>query len=170
MENQKEVSNTRQENESLLTVPSERSYNDTLITQKKNVVIFGDSITKGINTLLLNKKLINSKVGCKFFCDATSKGFVHYMKPTLQENEFDTSILDMGANDVLKLGSNVDTVSKNIINTENHCNNFGVKQIIIFGSTLATRLNVILLTTLTIQCQKHGYSFIDNSNVSSVNL
>ena len=92
------------------------------------------------------------------------------MKPTLKENEFDTSILDMGANDVLKLGSNVDTVSKNIINTENHCNNFGVKQIIIFGSTLATRLNVILLTTLTIQCQKHGYSFIDNSNVSSVNL
>ena len=60
MENQKEVSNTSQENESLLTVPSERSYNDTLITQKKNVVIFGDSITKGINTLLLNKKLTNS--------------------------------------------------------------------------------------------------------------
>ena len=60
MENQKEVSNTSQENESLLTVPSESSYNDTLITQKKNVVIFGDSITKGINTLLLNKKLTNS--------------------------------------------------------------------------------------------------------------
>ena len=64
------------------------------------------------------------------------------MKPTLKENEFDTSILDMGANDVLKLGSNVDTVSKDIIITENHCNNFGVKLIIIFGSTLATRLNV----------------------------
>ena len=49
MENQKEVSKTSRENESLLTVPGERSYKDTLITQKKNVVIYGDSIPKGIN-------------------------------------------------------------------------------------------------------------------------
>ena len=44
MENQKEISKTSQENESLLTVPVERSYKDTLITQKKNVVIFGDGM------------------------------------------------------------------------------------------------------------------------------
>ena len=49
MENQKEVSKTSRENESLLTVPGERSYKETLITQKKNVVIYGDSIPKGIN-------------------------------------------------------------------------------------------------------------------------
>ena len=33
--NKKEVSKTNQENESLLTVPDERSYRETLITQKK---------------------------------------------------------------------------------------------------------------------------------------
>ena len=34
--NKKEVSKTNQENESLLTVPRERPYKETLITQKKN--------------------------------------------------------------------------------------------------------------------------------------
>ena len=42
--NKKEVSETNQENESLLTVPGERSYKETLIMQKKNVIIVGDSI------------------------------------------------------------------------------------------------------------------------------
>ena len=78
--NKKEVSETNQENESSLTVPGERSYKETLITQKKNVIIFGDSIPKGINTRLLNKKLIKSKAICKFFPGATSKDFVHYIR------------------------------------------------------------------------------------------
>ena len=91
--------------------------------------------------LISNKKLIKSKVVCNFFTGATSKDFVHYIKPTLQENEFDTSILHMGINDVLKLGSNIDTMSKDIINIANGCKNSGVKQIIISGLALITRLN-----------------------------
>ena len=55
MENHREVSKTSQENESLLTLPGERPYKDTPVTQKKNVVIFGCGIPKGINTRLLNK-------------------------------------------------------------------------------------------------------------------
>ena len=172
--NKQEVSKTNRENESLLTVPGERSYKETLITQKKNVIIFGDSIPKGINTRLLNEKLIKSKAACKFFPGATSKDFVHYIKPTLQENEFYTSILRMGVNDALKLGSNIDTVSKDIINIANHCKNFGVKQTIISGLTLTTRLKASFIYQLNKLikelCQKHGYSFIDNSNVSSENL
>ena len=67
MENQKEVSKAIQENESLLTVPGKRYYKDTVITHKKNVVIFGDSIPKGINTWLLTKKLIKSSCILNFF-------------------------------------------------------------------------------------------------------
>ena len=105
----------------MLTVSGERSYKDTRITQKKKVVIFGDSIPKEINTQLLNKKLIKSKVSCKFSSSATLKDSVHHIKPTLQENEFDTSLLHMGVNDVLKLSSNIDTVPKDIINIADHC-------------------------------------------------
>ena len=89
MENKKEVSKTNQENKSLLTVPDERciitgvSYKDTLNTQKTTAVTLGDSVPKGINTSLLNKKLIKSKVVCKFFPDLTSKDFVQYTKTNI---------------------------------------------------------------------------------------
>ena len=47
-------------NESSLTVTGERSYKNTPTTQKKNGVIIGDSIPKGINTRLLNKKVCST--------------------------------------------------------------------------------------------------------------
>ena len=73
--NKKDVSETNQENESLLTVPGERSYKQTLNTQKRNVIIFGDSIPKRINTGLLNKKFIKSKAVFKFFFWCNIKRF-----------------------------------------------------------------------------------------------
>ena len=63
---------------------------------------------------LLNKKLIKSNVACKFFPGPTSKDVICNIKSTFQENEFDTSILHMGVNDVLKLGSNIDTVLEDV--------------------------------------------------------
>ena len=80
----------------------------------------------------------------------------------------------MSVNDVLKLGSNIDTLSKDIINIANHCKNFGVKQIIISGLTITMRLKASFIYQLNKSikelCRKHGYSFIDNSNLSSENL
>ena len=118
--------------------------------------------------------MIQSKFVCKLSPGATSKDFVHYIKPTFQENEFDTSVLHMGVNDVLKLGSNIDTPSKDIINIANHCKNFGVKQIIISGLTLTTRLNANFIYQLSnlikVFCQKHGYRCIDNSNTHHLRI
>ena len=103
----------------------------------------------------------------KFLPGTTSKDCVHYIKPTLQENEFDTSVLHMGINDVL-------TVSKDIINIANRCKNSVLKQIIISGLVLVTCFNASFMhhlnNSVKVLCQKHGYSFIDNSNVSSANL
>ena len=113
--------------------------------------------------------MLKPKVVRKSFPGTTSKDFVHYIKPTLQENEFDTSILHIGVNDVSKLGSNIDTVSKDIVNIANHCKNFGAKQMIISGLTLTARLNASFIQ-LKFFAKKHGYSFIDNNNVSSENL
>ena len=84
--------------------------------------------------------MIKSKVVCNLFPGATLKDFVHYIKPILQENEFDTSVLHLGVNDILKLSANIDTVSKDI-NIANHCKNLSVKQIIILGLVLTMRLN-----------------------------
>ena len=73
----------------------------------------------------------------------------------------------MGVNDVLKLGSNIDTVSKDLAN---HLKNFDLKQIIISNLTLTRRLNASFIhhlnNSIKVLCQKHVYSFIDNSNLS----
>ena len=49
-----------------------------------------------------------------------------------------------------------------------------MKRIIILGLTLTTRLNASFIyqlnNSIKALCQEHGYSFIDNSNVSSGNL
>ena len=49
-----------------------------------------------------------------------------------------------------------------------------MKQIIISGLILFARFNASFMINLNnpvkVLCQKHGYSFIDNSNISSENL
>ena len=114
--------------------------------------------------------MVKFKVVYNFFPGATAKDFAHYIKQTLQENEFDASTLRMGVNDILKLGSNADTVSKDIINIANYHKNFGLKQIIISGLTLTTRLsasfNYQLNNSIKVLCQKHAFTFIDNSKNS----
>ena len=80
----------------------------------------------------------------------------------------------MDINDVLKLGFYIDTVSKDIINIANYYKNVAVKQIIISGLTLTTRLNESFIyqlnNSIKVLHQKHGYRFHNNSNVSSDNL
>ena len=57
----------------------------TVSNVKRNIVIFGDSIPKGINRKILGQKLCNARVFYRFFPGATSRDFFHYIKPTLQD-------------------------------------------------------------------------------------
>ena len=67
----------------------------------------------------------------------------------------------MGVDDILNLGCNIDTVSKDIIDIANFSKNVGAKQTSFFYQV--SNSNKFL-------CQNHGYRFIDNSNVSSEKL
>ena len=109
--------------------------------------------------------MIKSKVVWKNFPGATSKEFVHYIKPTLQENEFDSSVSHMGIIDVLKLGSTIVTVSR----YHKYCQILEkcwceTNHYFRFDTYYAVNNSIKIL------CEKHGDSFIDNSNVSSENL
>ena len=86
---------------------------EPLTSEKRNVIIFGDSIPKGINTRLLNTNLIKSKAISKCFPGFSSNDFIHFTKPTFQnsQNPFESAILHMGVNDLLKRDSNIDVVT-----------------------------------------------------------
>ena len=77
---------------------------------------------------MLSQKLFNAKVFYRFFPGATSRDFVHHIKPTLQYSEinFDIAVLHMGVNDILNLGSTAETVSNSILHIFNQCKNYGV--------------------------------------------
>ena len=110
------------------------SYKETLTSKKRNVVIFGDSIPVGINTNL-NINLIRSKAFRNFFLGASSNNFINCIKPTLQnpENSYETAILHMGVNDLLKRGFYFDVVSNNIMNIANEYKTYGIKNIFVLG-------------------------------------
>ena len=108
---------------------------EPLTYEKRNVIIFGDSITKGINTRLLNTNLMKSKAINKCFPGASSIDFIHYIKPTLQnsQNPFESAILHMGVSDLLKRDSNIDAVTNNM-KIASECKTYGIKKHIHFRS------------------------------------
>ena len=112
-------------------------------SEKRNVINFGASIPKVINTSLLNTNLIKSKAISKYFPGASSNDFIHYMKPTLQNslNPFESAILYMGVNDLLKQDSKIDVVTKEIRKIVSEYKTYGIKNIFISGLTINNRLH-----------------------------
>ena len=144
--------------------------------KEKNIIIYGDSIPKGINRNMLNRKLSNAKCFYKFFPGATSRDFYHYIKPALQnpQIEYDVAILHMGINDLLNLDSNAETISNSIMNIASQCKTFGVKDVIVSSITFTTLLTIDFLQSVNEEikkkCEENGYYFIDNSNITKKNL
>ena len=120
--------------------------------------------------------MLNAKVFYRFFPGATSRYFFHYIKPTLQDPQtnFNVAVIHMGVNDILNLGSTVETVSNNILHIANQCRNYGVKEVSISSVTCTTLLNSDIINyvdnALQNKCQTSGYRFIDNNNITTETL
>ena len=86
-------------------------------------VIFGDSISKGINIRNLNTRLSTANCKCHFFGGATSKHFHYYNQPTLNEKNFktDITILHMGTNDIPHAEDNKDLIAKSVLDIAKEC-------------------------------------------------
>ena len=144
--------------------------------EKRNIVIFCDSIPKGINRKIFGQKSFNAKVIYKFFPAITFRDLFHYIKPTLQEprTNFDIAVLHMCINDILNLGSTAENLSDIILPIANQCKNYGVKEVSISSVTCTTLLNSELINDLNNalqnKCQTLGYQFIDNNNITTEKL
>ena len=67
----------------------------------KNVIIFSDSIPRGIRIHEFNSLVQKGYAKMKSFPGATSKELLHYMDPTLKDGIYNTAIIDVGVNDLL---------------------------------------------------------------------
>ena len=68
---------------------------------KKVIVVFGDSIIRGIRLRNFNQRVKNSYAKFKSFSGCNSKEILHYVEPTLETGFYDSAILQVGVNDLL---------------------------------------------------------------------
>ena len=83
-----------------LKVAQVAAYNTNYSTPSdisSNIVIFGESIPKGINIRNLNTRLSTANCICRFFDGATSKRVHHYIQLMLNETNVKTdTAVNMG--------------------------------------------------------------------------
>ena len=112
----------------------------------------------------------------RFFPGGTSTDFFHYIKLTLQDPQtnFDIAVLHMDVNDILNLGSTVETVSNSILHIVHQFKKYSVKDVPISSVTCTTLLNSDLINdvnkALQNKCEISTYDFIDKNDVTTGKL
>ena len=85
------------------------------------------------------------------------------------EKPFETTILHMGVNELLKRDSNIDDVTNDVMKIANECTTYRIKNIFVSGLTINNRLHSDFINAmnnaLKLDCIKYGYNFIENRNI-----
>ena len=110
----------------------------------------------------------------KCFPGASSNDFIHYIKPNLQnsENPFETAILHMGVNDLLKRDSNIEVATNNM-KIAKECKTYGIKNVRFSSyNQQPSTFNFInaMNNALKLDCIKYVHNVIENSNIVPNNL
>ena len=138
-----------------------------------NIVIFADSIAKGINIRNFNTRLSTAYCKCRFFGSATSKHFHHYIQPTLNEANVktDITVVHMGTNYILNAKADKDLIAESVLDIPKECVRFGVIDVFISSVTVNTRRSSAFISAvnkiLEDKCTTHQFHFIDNSNTKN---
>ena len=141
-----------------------------------NAVILGDSIVNFSTKLKcnINRALTNGRAGFKYFPGATSKELLHYIDATLEENNFEVTVIHVRLNDLLNSNSSVDKLLKNIYSIAEKYKSSGVKNVFISTMVKNNRINDFIIQEVNRKiyddCQMEGYSFIINYGIGSNDL
>ena len=162
------------------TVPGEKSYSEATRNNnryKSNVIIFSDSIPKGMKIYQLNKRLNNNnRAQLVSFPGDTSKRLLHYLDVHLEDRSTDTVILHIGVNDLLNDSSpeSVNRLLDNLTKMIEKCKMYEVKNIFVSSIVYTTKLELSLLESVHVKltqfCQGKKISIIDNRNIRSKSL
>ena len=166
------------------SVPGELSYTSAvkstwLNSGKQNrIIIFGDSIFRGIRFREFNNEIKNGYAKFKTLPGADSKEILHYVNPTLEFGNHDSAVLHFGVNNILqKTLSKSDTVENLIENIKKaavKCMSHGVSKVFVSKIVRNKRIPESLLEEvnekISFMCKNNNFIFVDNSNISSIHL
>ena len=142
----------------------------------KRIIMFSDNIPKGIRICEFNRYITNATARLKNFPGATSKELTHYVVPTLQEESFNSALIQIDINDILKDQSDLQfgLLLRNILEIPQRCKDHSIEEIIISSLIVTERIDPNLLAranaSLCSICRVNGFYLVDNSNISVDNL
>ena len=85
--------------------------------KQNRIIIFGDSIFRGIRVREFNNEIKNGYAKFKTFPGSDTREILHYVNPTIESVNYDSAVLHFGVNDLLhKALSKSDTVDNLIEN------------------------------------------------------
>ena len=150
--------------------------NNTQSDTYNNIVIFDDSIPKGINIRNSNTWLSTANCKCPFFGGATSKHFHHYIQPALNEKNVKTDIaaFHMGKNNIHNAEGDKDFIAERVIDIAKEWVWFAGKDVFVSSLTVNTRHSSVFISAvnniLQDKCVTHQFHFINNSNIKKEHL
>ena len=139
--------------------------------RKKQIVLFGDSIPRGIRLHEFNYWLHKDHAQSKSFPGGTSKELLYYVEPTLKSKKFDTTLLHVGVNELLNDESqdSVQNLLDNLKQISLKCKSAGVTRILISGIVVNKKLTNAYISSvnqrISNMCRDNSFLFIDINNI-----
>ena len=135
------------------------------------IVIFTDSIPKGIRYYEFNKHINRGSAKFKIFPGLKSNELLHYIEPTLQEETYDAAIIHVGVNDMINGNQEkIDALIQNLQNLANKCVSYGVKKVFISVITFTKRIDQNTLDKVNDLimklCEENCLRYINNKNIT----
>ena len=156
-----------------ITVLGNSSY-AKLTNHGKKVCLFGASILQRINIKDFNYTLKDKTAIKECHPGATASRTSHYIKPTLEDENPDVVMLNIGTNNLTKKKWQTDEdIAHEIIQIVGDCRKMGVNEVYVSGLTVRRGFHSRINNINKILQKKAGecfYTFIDNSNIQNHHL
>ena len=156
-------------------VPGNRSYDET-VQSLRIVIIFSDSIPRGIRIHEFNSLVKKGYAKMKSFPGATSKELLHYVDPTLKDGIYNTAIIHVGVNDLLnnKSINKVDELVKNLESTAIKCISNGIAKLVVSGIVINSKMSDLFVgdvnKKIAMMYKKNSLVYMDNANILNLCL
>ena len=157
-------------------VPGNYSYanatsGNTQTKNKDKIIVFGDSILKGIKIATFNQLLLNGEAKFQFFPGANSRKLLHYIYPTLEEENFKSAVIHVTTNDInnSRDSRDGDAHIENIKYIALKCISYGICKVFISSICYNTRTSNDYLQEINRRIagisRENNFNFIENRNL-----
>ena len=150
------------------------SYSNIVSRKKKKIVIFSDSILKNLRMEEFNSFVKEGEVYLKAFPGAKANQLNYQTIPAIQGNNYDAAAIHVGINDLLSSNKSVNDICRDIISIGLRCRSNNISKVFISSIAYSSKIDTVLMKRLNKalydECQRNGFTFVNNGAVTENDL